>query len=582
MFKNKLLTSILLVSLQSMFSCAALENDTGSSDPAPSECPTELVEVQTACEVPSCSLSPMKTYSTATISAEAGANWTIVTWASSEISDEDENTTLKYDSVVSNGLNVKTRTRSPKRQKVLHPQVHTPSREQRLDFHKRLRATRVSKESFQKPLLGTAIKGLTENILPSLIDLQSTTCSQDNPESCGDSMLCVIDEGQTSGSCESKLQLKYKGTQTTAEEVTATVRAVGKLAAVVVDEADDAKVTDEQISTLISRFDEHIGPRLHQFFGVPEQDGKDRDGNGVVILFLTSKVGAEGSSVVGFFEPGDLTPSASNNDSNAADILYLQPPGDDISLNNLSGTIAHEYQHLINFYAKVLLAESEQEEVWLDEGLSTFAEDLVGYGDDAFTNALAYLINASDTSLTGYGLINGSSAEADSFERRGAAYLLVRYWFEKAGDTIFPDGPGEVSGTGGADAIRALVQSEDTGIDAFTASGMSWNAILADFFARVAIDGTETDCRSTFGFKEPETDSYTTFQRGLSLRQDIELSTGETLKLSGPQLMPLESKEVPFPINGAEFHTVSISSGNTTLSISGPDNVQANMRIIRD
>ena len=567
--------------VQAITSCAALEADENSNTPPPNECPAQPIELMARCDLPSCETgSGELTYATATISAELNPKWTVVTWAASEISDADENTTLRYDSASSTGLTASNRVRRHRPNSILHPQVHTPSRIEQLTFQRNLRARSIVLENFRRPVVGTAIQGKTRSIYPKSGPFQSTTCTLDNPQACGTSMLCVVEEGETSGTCESKLAIKYKGTQSSSGEFTATVRAVGNLAAVVVDEADDSQVSDEDVSALIRRFDEHIGPRLHQFFGKPEQDGKDRDGNGVVILLLTSKVSAEGQSVVGFFEPRDLEPSSSNPDSNTADILYLQPPSDTISLDNLSGTIAHEYQHLINFYAKVILAESEQEEVWLDEGLSTFAEDLVGYGDDAFRNVLAYLLNVSDTSLTGYGLIHSSSAEADSFERRGAAYLLVRYWFERAGKTEFPDGPGAVPETDGIAAIRNLVQSEDTGIDAFTASGVTWNAILSDFFGRIALDGTEADCRSNFGFNEPETDAYTGFQRGLSLRQTIQLSTNESLELTGPQLTPLESKEVPFPINGAEFHKVSVPGGTVQLKISGPSAVPANMRIL--
>jgi len=566
--------------VHNLVSCAALEDENSGIQPSV-ECPAQPLEIQTGCDVATCGSGPSNiTYSTATISADLGSQWTIVSWAASEIADEDENTTLQYNSVSSNGLAGSTGTQRHKRVPVVHRQVHTPSRLEQLKFQRQLRSKPIILENFRNPRVGTTIQGKTKDIYPSDSQLQSTVCSLDNPKSCGASMLCVIGEGQTSGSCESRVQLKYKGTRSTAEELTATVRAVGEFAAVVVDDNDNTQVSDDDVATLVRRFDDHIGPRLHQFFGMPKQNGKDRDGNGVVILFFTSKVSAEGQSVVGFFEPQDLEPSASNADSNVADILYLQPPSAQISIDNLSGTIAHEYQHLINFYAKVIIAESEQEELWLDEGLSTFAEDLVGYGDDAFRNVLAYLLNASDTSLTGYGLIHSSATEADSFERRGAAYLLVRYWFERAGDTQFPDGPGEVTGAAGVQAIRSLVQSEDTGIDAFTASGVSWDKILEEFFSKVAIDGSEADCRPSFGFKEPETDSYTNLQRGLSLRQTIQLSTGESLELSGPQLVSLESKEVPFPINGAEFHKVSVPGGYVGLSISGPSTVRARMRIL--
>ena len=269
-----------------------------------------------------------------------------------------------------------------------------------------------------------------------------------------------------------------------------------------------------------------------------------------------------------------------NPNSNGADMLYLHPPTASISIDAISGTIAHEYQHLLNYYAKVTRNQSEQEERWLDEGLACFAEDIVGYGNDTFTNVAAYLLNASDTSLTGYGLIHSNENEADSFERRGMAYLLIRQWYESHGAAEFPSGPGAATDRGGIAAIQKLVQSEDTGIDVLTSSGQEWSSIVGELLVSIALDGTPLECVNNIGFSPPETDAYTKFQRGIDLRGTLTLPSGKTEQLSGPASSTLESKDVPFPINGGEFHTVSTQSSSAEVSIGGPVDLEIGMRVI--
>jgi len=499
----------------------------------------------------------------------------MVSWAASELSDPDENTNLTYVRETKNGLKSTRLTpyrRAPHR---VHPIAHSTGRLQRLAFERQIHAYRPAQAYDPSSLHGTAIKGRTHALLPENTDKQDTACDETNPKACGETMICIIAEGETSGTCESQLTLKFQGT-----EINATVRKVGQEIAIVVDNNDDAAVKNEDIDTLIERFDTHIAPRIHQFFGDAKKDGRDRDGNGVVIAFFTSQVKiAAGASVVGFFLAQDMESTATNANSNGADMLYLQPPGSNTSINALSGTIGHEYQHLINYYAKVTRNESEQEERWLDEGLAVFAEDILGYGEDAYKNVLAYMLNASDTSLTGYGLIASDENEADSFERRGMAYLLIRHWFEAHGGAEFPSGAGEATDRGGIAAIRKLVQSEDTGIDVLTASGQDWPDILGELLVSIAVDGTPLECLSGVGFEEPQDDGYTNFQRGIDLRTPISLADSTTIDLNGPSQPALESKDVPIPINGGEFHTIDIGTSNSSVKIGGPTDLNIGMKV---
>lgn len=144
-------------------------------------------------------------------------------------------------------------------------------------------------------------------------------------------------------------------------------------------------------------FDTLIAPLAEEMLGAPS----DLDGNRRVILFFTQEVnrlsqtGAT-SFVGGFFFSRDLFPVkgtanlAACATSNEAEILYLLVPdpagqvnGNPRSMDFLRritlGTLAHEYQHLINASQRLHVhpGATFPEEVWLNEGLSHIAEELL-------------------------------------------------------------------------------------------------------------------------------------------------------------------------------------------------------------
>jgi hypothetical protein len=128
-------------------------------------------------------------------------------------------------------------------------------------------------------------------------------------------------------------------------------------------------------------------------FGGPPSD---IDGNGRVIMFFTravNQLSAKGSSsvILGFFYSRDIYPKTGTNAcaaSNAAEMFYLLVPDPTGSVGPTlskattttltNGTVAHEFQHLINASRRLYVNKSENvfEEKWLDEGLAHIAEEL--------------------------------------------------------------------------------------------------------------------------------------------------------------------------------------------------------------
>ena len=154
--------------------------------------------------------------------------------------------------------------------------------------------------------------------------------------------------------------------------------------------------TAEEYHAFGVAMDTLVRPVDEAAFGAPS----DIDENGRVVILFTKAVNAltpRGASgvVQGFFYARDLLPRASGGDacpgSNVAEMFYLLAPDPDAVVSDARaksdvrrstlGTIAHEYQHLINASRRmyVTMATQVNEEVWLNEGLSHIAEELVFY-----------------------------------------------------------------------------------------------------------------------------------------------------------------------------------------------------------
>lgn len=533
----KLQLSLLLLAPLSLAACGEETEDSAS-------CPATLPQAATSCSADNCSAtSGEKTYSQSTLDPDTSQSWMIVSWLGSDV-ELNEGQSLTYAQSTAGAL-----TQSSGRIEKSLKSTARPALQARIAAEALIRNNGVTGFEPSEPM-GTAI------VNPDAGD-KAGSCSAESP-SCDGTQLCVIPYGEVSGSCASAQTIKWRAQDGTSNytEVAATVRAVGTYGAIVVDDADT--VSDEDISTLLTRFDEHIAPLDHAFFGQAE----DFDQNGKTILFLTNRIGdIAAGNLVGFFQTTDLQDPSSVANSNGADMLYVRPPSSSISLNQLSATVGHEYQHLLNYCSKVIRNKSGQEETWLDEGLATFAEDMLGYGSDSFENVSAYLNAVGSTSLTG----NNLAGDSDTSEQRGMAQLLIRYYFEQAGGASFSGASG-LTDNGGVAAVRALVDSEDTGVDLFSDSRGGISGWLRDLLITVALDGTGytgVSCNSTYQLGAPSVDSYTGYQRGIDLRTSIQSFSGATITLNGPQpLNAFAAGSSDLPMNGGEIFTLDTSAKN--------------------
>ena len=215
--------------------------------------------------------------------------------------------------------------------------------------------------------------------------------------------------------------------------------------------------TREDYEHFGEEFDNLVYPTLDAHFPPPT----DIDGNGRVIVFFTRAVNEltpPGSTgfVGGFFWSRDLFTAAECVASNQGEIFFALVPDPNREASTIAhsrenvfhsalATIGHEYQHLINAGRRIYVNQAEWEEIWLDEGLSHMAEELLFYaatglapgsniGGAALTGARAQAVNRfMRQNLTRYGLyLQGVRRESPfrpeaSLETRGATWAFLRY-----------------------------------------------------------------------------------------------------------------------------------------------------------
>jgi hypothetical protein len=176
------------------------------------------------------------------------------------------------------------------------------------------------------------------------------------------------------------------------------VMAVTEKAIVVADTENPAGgFTADEYRSIGVTFDTLVDPVDRAAFGAPS----DIDNNGHVILFFTQAVNEltpaqSGTVTLGFFYARDLYPKTAAPGpcvgSNVGEVFYLLVADTAGVVNGnkrskslvtalTNGTVAHEYQHLINASRRMYVNSvgTAFEERWLDEGMAHIAEELNFY-----------------------------------------------------------------------------------------------------------------------------------------------------------------------------------------------------------
>ena len=296
------------------------------------------------------------------------------------------------------------------------------------------------------------------------------------------------------------------------------VMAVTDKAIVVADTANPAGgFTADEYRSIGVTFDTLVDPIDRGAFGAPS----DIDNNGHVILFFTLAVNeltAPQSSTVtlGFFYARDLypktTPPGPCDGSNVGEMFYLLVPDTAGVVNGnkrskslvttlTNGTVAHEYQHLINASRRLYVnsAGTAFEERWLDEGMSHIAEELNFFraaGRLPRTNLDAGIFSdpVSTAAYSTFSINNfrryaqylartetqgpvGFDAFDDDLPTRGAVWSFLRF----AADHVAPGNENSL--------WFRLVNAKTSGMTNLTSAlGVSPSTLLRDWATSVFID----------------------------------------------------------------------------------------------
>jgi hypothetical protein len=219
----------------------------------------------------------------------------------------------------------------------------------------------------------------------------------------GDIINIHIPDANTDNLCDNFIQTQ------------ATVASVSRRAILAVDTLDGPPsllFTQAVLDSITAEFDNITFPTDSSYF----QNPTDIDNNSRIILLFTGQINkltppnTQGGFIGGFFFAGDFfpptgtTPNTFCPESNQAEIFYLLSPDPTGKFGNVRttssvrqgtrGTIAHEFQHMINAGRRFQNpAASDFESSWLDEGLAHLAEEAVGRVQRGFTDLQTLTFN---------------------------------------------------------------------------------------------------------------------------------------------------------------------------------------------
>jgi hypothetical protein len=279
----------------------------------------------------------------------------------------------------------------------------------------------------------------------------------------------------------------------TLSTVTATALKVGTHIAIYVDNAaPQPGLTDSDLNNLRTVFD----TRLYETDTLAFGRESDIDNNGMVIVLMTGKVNAlvtaakcldpAGGFVAGYFFGADLITTPPFATGNGGEIFYSIVPDPSGTLSCAHSvaavtqlvpvTFVHEFQHMISFNQHFFVRGGFPEDLWLNEGLSHYAEENAGrtFLPDTATYCnyvFGDVYNAAQYFMAPHNYFLVDTAGIGGLANRGAFWLFVRYLVDQVGATL-----------GSADSVtRRLDRTALTGATNVSnvAGGTTFPTILA-------------------------------------------------------------------------------------------------------
>jgi immune inhibitor A len=234
---------------------------------------------------------------------------------------------------------------------------------------------------------------------------------------------------------------------------------------------DDLDVPQEALERSAQIFDERLYPTVRAYFGAEWSPGIDND------LRLTV-LHARFAGATGYFSSTDQYPSALASNSNQREMFYINPEQAEPGSSAYEGTLAHEFEHMVHWYA------DPNEDAWINEGMAELAMYLCGYSRDFRVRAFA---DAPDTPLTQW------EVQDNCLEQHyGAAFLFMQYFAQRFGAEMTRDLVAcPLNGSAGVDAV--LQQH---------ASGLSFDELFADWTVANYLSGTGYAMAAAYDYKD--------------------------------------------------------------------------------
>lgn len=246
---------------------------------------------------------------------------------------------------------------------------------------------------------------------------------------------------------------------------TTTCRLVGENCYIFVEDAiaSSSRVTDAALEGLMTAFDTSTRNTPEQgifdletgvFGQAPDVDGDPRVL--IVVLDILDSGSLTGVSFSGYFDVQNQAAPISR------EILYVDMNPLDLGSDLAKTTLAHEFQHMIHWQA------DPDEQKWVDEGCSEYAELLAGFRDTG-PEAGSTFLELPNTSLTEW------TDQAFDFDQ---TFLFTTYLAQRAGDDLFPE----------------LVSRQENGITGLDltleamGSSLRYADVFADWMAALYLD----------------------------------------------------------------------------------------------
>ncbi len=210
------------------------------------------------------------------------------------------------------------------------------------------------------------------------------------------------------------------------QQLTATLQAEGQYCKIWVEST--AQITISKAQQMADEFDDVIYPQITQNFYTPSD--VNSDGKIAILVFdIQDDFDTTGGYVGGYFWSRDLFNMAG---SNLMEIFYIDtyptmhyPQSNPIDVSSAFSTLAHEFQHMVNFNRNYIIEATGEMSTWIDEGLSMAAERLV-YGPSVVQSRVSYYNNSPGV-RDGHSLLYWDDS-GETLANYALSYVFMQYF----------------------------------------------------------------------------------------------------------------------------------------------------------